>query len=65
MITRVKKFLREVRIELSKVPRIKREELIGSTTVVLSVMVIVAVIVGILDSICNTLIMGVLIKVAG
>jgi len=65
MITRIKSFLREVRIELSKVPRIKREELVGSTTVVLCVMVIVAVIVGIIDSICNVLIMGVLIKVSG
>jgi len=33
--------------------------------VVLCVMVIVAVIVGIIDSICNVLIMGVLIKVSG
>jgi len=50
MIKRIKDFLREVRVELSKVPRIKREELIGSTTVVLAVMFVVAVIVGILDT---------------
>jgi len=65
MVGRVKAFLREVRIELSKVPRIKREELMGSTTIVLTVMLIVAAIVGILDWICKTAIMSVLVKFSG
>jgi len=47
------------------VSRIKREELVGSTTVVLCVMIIVAVIVGLLDLLCGKLILGVLIGLAG
>ncbi|MCD6288209.1 MAG: preprotein translocase subunit SecE [Candidatus Hydrogenedentes bacterium] len=62
---KIKQFLREVRTELSKVSRIKREELVGSTTVVLCVMIIVAVIVGLLDLLCGKLILGVLIGLAG
>ena len=65
MVGRLKTFMREVRVEMSKVPRVKREELIGSTTVVLSVMLIVAVIVGILDYICRTVILIVLSRIAG
>jgi preprotein translocase SecE subunit len=66
MIEKIKQFLREVRTELSKVSRIKRDELVGSTTVVLSVMVIVATIVGVLDAICHAVIIkGVLVGLAG
>ena len=65
MVEKVKQFLREVKAELSKVSRIKREELVGSTTVVLSVMVIVATIVGVLDLICGKVIMGALIGLSG
>ncbi len=65
MVGRLKTFMREVRVEMSKVPRVKREELIGSTTVVLSVMLIVAVIVGILDYLCRTAILIILSRIAG
>jgi preprotein translocase subunit SecE len=43
------KFLREVKVELKKVSWPSRKETIGSTSVVLVVVIIVALFVGIID----------------
>jgi preprotein translocase subunit SecE len=49
-------FLKEVKIELTKVTWPKREELVGSTTVVLILSVILAVFIGVVDLIIRNII---------
>lgn len=49
MLNRVKEFLREVKIELKKVVFPKKEEIIGSTWVVIITVIIVAIFLGIID----------------
>lgn len=49
MINEVSQFLREVKVELRKVTWPSRKETIGSTSVVLIVVIIVAVFLGLVD----------------
>jgi len=49
MIKRIKDFLREVQIELKKVVFPTKDELIGSTWVVIIVVLIVSLFLGIVD----------------
>ncbi|MFH2011769.1 MAG: preprotein translocase subunit SecE [Pseudomonadota bacterium] len=49
MINKITKFLREVKVELKKVNWPSRKETIGSTAVVLVVVVIVAAFLGVID----------------
>ena len=49
MFQKISKFFREVRSEMSKVTWPTREELIGSTSVVIVLSLIFAVFIGILD----------------
>jgi len=49
IISKITNFLREVRQELSKVSWSTREELIGSTVVVITVTAILAVFIGVID----------------
>ena len=49
MIEKVKKFISEVRAEMQKVTWSTREELVGSTTVVLMTMLILSTFIGIAD----------------
>ena len=56
MISNIRKFLSEVRAEMQKVTWSTREELIGSTAVVLMTMVILSTFIGISDLVLsNTL----------
>ncbi|MBI4227522.1 MAG: preprotein translocase subunit SecE [Candidatus Omnitrophica bacterium] len=56
MIRRVSTFVQEVRTELGKVSWSSRQDLIGSTWVVLASTTLLAVVVGTFDFICTTLI---------
>jgi preprotein translocase subunit SecE len=49
MLQRIKQFFREVRIELKKVVYPDREELIGSTWVVIISVLLVALFLGVVD----------------
>jgi len=49
MIQKIKEFLREVNFELKKVVFPSREELIGSTWVVIIAVIIAAIFLGIVD----------------
>ncbi|MEW6409265.1 MAG: preprotein translocase subunit SecE [Nitrospirota bacterium] len=49
MLNRVKEFLREVKIELKKVVFPTKEEIKGSTWVVIITVIIVAIFLGIID----------------
>ncbi len=49
MLNRVKEFLREVKIELKKVVFPTKEEIRGSTWVVIITVIIVAIFLGIID----------------
>lgn len=49
MIEKAQKYLREVRIELQKVTWPSRKETIGSTSVVLVVVIIISVYLGLID----------------
>ncbi|RJP58978.1 MAG: preprotein translocase subunit SecE [Deltaproteobacteria bacterium] len=49
MVNETIKFLREVKVELKKVSWPSRKETIGSTSVVLVVVIIVALFLGIID----------------
>jgi preprotein translocase subunit SecE len=49
MIKRIKEFLREVKIEIKKVVFPSKDELIGSTWVVIVVVLIISVFLGIVD----------------
>ncbi len=56
MMRRVSTFVREVRTEMGKVSWSSRPELIGSTWVVLASSAALAVVVGVFDFLCTTLI---------
>jgi preprotein translocase subunit SecE len=49
MFDKIKKFLKEVRFELTKVTWTTREELIYSTIVVIVVSIILAIFIGVVD----------------
>ncbi|HWR59346.1 MAG TPA: preprotein translocase subunit SecE [Thermodesulfovibrionales bacterium] len=49
MINKIKEFFREVQIEIKKVVYPNREELIGSTWVVIITAVVISVFLGIVD----------------
>ena len=53
MINKVKGFLSEVRVEMQKVTWSTREELIGSTGVVLMMMLILSTFIGVSDFILS------------
>ncbi len=59
-MAKVIQFIREVRIELIKVTWPKKEELVGSTTVVLIVSVILSVFLWIIDTVIYKIIAFVL-----
>jgi preprotein translocase subunit SecE len=58
---RIKDFFREVKIELKKVVFPSRDEVIGSTKIVVVLVLIVAVFLGLIDLLLSKLI-GLLIK---
>lgn len=49
MIQRIKEFFREVKVEVKKVVYPTREELIGSTWVVIVAVIVVSVLLGVID----------------
>jgi preprotein translocase subunit SecE len=49
MVERIKQFFREVKVETSKVVYPSREELTGSTVIVIVTVMIVSVFLGIID----------------
>jgi preprotein translocase subunit SecE len=49
MFDKIKKFLKEVRFELSKVTWTTREELISSTMIVILVSIILSIFIGVID----------------
>ncbi len=49
MFSRIKNFLKEVRVELKKVIFPTRDEVIGSTRVVIIVVLIIAIFLGLID----------------
>ncbi len=49
MINKIKEFFREVKIEIKKVVYPSREELIGSTWVVIITAIVISVFLGIVD----------------
>ncbi|MDY7031929.1 MAG: preprotein translocase subunit SecE [Thermodesulfobacteriota bacterium] len=49
MFDKITQFLREVRVELKKVTWPSRKETVGSTSVVLVVVIIIAVFLGLVD----------------
>ena len=49
MLNKVKEFFREVKVELKKVVFPSREELIGSTWVVIITVVVISLFLGIID----------------
>ena len=61
MFGRIKSFFREVKIEIKKVVFPSREEVIGSTKIVLVLTIIIAVFLYSIDLILSTLV-GMLIK---
>ena len=61
MFGRIKDFFREVKIELKKVVFPSRDEVIGSTKIVVVLVLIVAVFLGLIDLLLSKLI-GLLIK---
>ena len=64
MFDKVKKFFNDVYIELQKVAWPSKEELIGSTAVVLIMSIIMAIFVGAVDKVLG-LFINVLVKIAG
>jgi preprotein translocase subunit SecE len=58
MIKKIRTFFKEVRSELKKVSWPKKDELIRSTSVVIIMILLTAVIVGVLDYIFYTLILA-------
>ena len=64
MFDKVKKFFNDVYIELQKVAWPSKEELMGSTTVVILMSVIMAIFVGIVDKVLN-LFVNILIRIGG
>jgi preprotein translocase subunit SecE len=63
-VEKVKKFFNDVYIEMQKVAWPSKDELIGSTTVVIIMSLIMAIFIGAVDRILNLLV-GILIKFAG
>lgn len=61
MFSKIKTFFREVKIELKKVVFPSREEVIGSTKIVVVLVLIVAVFLGMIDMLLSKLI-GMAIK---
>ncbi|MCK4395795.1 preprotein translocase subunit SecE [candidate division WOR-3 bacterium] len=55
-------FLREVKIELIKVTWPKRDELLGSTTVVLILSLILSIFIGIADTIISRVVIFILAR---
>ena len=51
MFEKIKRFFKEVKIELTKVSWISKQELAGSTLVVIVVSLILAIFIGIIDKI--------------
>ena len=64
MFSKIKKFLNDVYQELQKVAWPSREELLGSTAVVIIMSLLVAIFIGAVDKILNAIV-NVLIKIAG
>lgn len=54
MVKKITGFFQEVRAELQKVTWPTRDELVGSTGVVLMVMLILSVYIGFADLVCST-----------
>lgn len=52
MIAKIQKFFQEVRSEMQKVTWPTREELFGSTAVVLTTMLILSTFIGVADFLC-------------
>lgn len=61
MFEKIKNFFREVKVELKKVVFPSREEVIGSTKVVVVLVLIIAVFLGMIDLVLSKLI-GMLIR---
>jgi preprotein translocase subunit SecE len=61
MFSKIKNFFREVKIELKKVVFPSREEVIGSTKIVVVLVLIVAVFLGMIDMLLSKII-GMVIK---
>jgi preprotein translocase subunit SecE len=57
---KVIQFLREVKIELIKVSWPKKDELIGSTTVVLILSAVLALFIGIVDNVISKIVLLIL-----
>ena len=61
MFGKIKQFFREVKIELKKVSFPSRDEVIGSTKVVVILVIIMAVFLGLIDMLLSKLI-GILVQ---
>ncbi len=64
MFGKIKKFFNDVYLELGKVAWPSREELIGSTAVVIIMSILMAVFIGAVDKVLS-LVINTLIKIAG
>jgi preprotein translocase subunit SecE len=64
MFDKVKKFLNDVYIELQKVAWPSRDELVGSTIVVIAMSIVMAVFIGVVDKVLGTLV-NILVGIAG
>ena len=64
MFEKIRKFFNDVYVELQKVAWPSKDELMGSTAVVLIMSLIMAVFIGIVDQVLNAII-NIMIKVAG
>jgi preprotein translocase subunit SecE len=64
MFNKVKKFFNDVYQELQKVAWPSREELLGSTAVVIVMSLIMAVFIGVVDKVLNAII-NIMIRLAG
>jgi preprotein translocase subunit SecE len=56
MLTKVKEFFREVKVEIKKVVFPTREELIGSTWVVIITVIIISLFLGVVDLVLTKLV---------
>lgn len=54
MVKKIAGFVQEVRAEMQKVTWPTRDELVGSTSVVLMVMLILSLFIGFADLVCST-----------
>jgi preprotein translocase subunit SecE len=64
MFDKVKKFLNDVYIELQKVAWPSRDELVGSTIVVIAMSIVMAIFIGVVDKVLGSLV-NVLVSIAG